>query len=288
MRVMVTGAAEMLGRAVAREYANRGADVAVLARSDLDITDMARVRTQITTRRPEILVNCAAYTDVDGAESEAGRAYLVNGLGPRNLAVACRDTGAVLVHISTDYVFPGHRREAWGIYDRTRPLNVYGNSKLWGEKAVTGLTGAYYILRTSWLFGPGGKNFAATMLRLGRERDTVRVVNDQEGSPTFTPDLARVVADLSASGCYGIYHVTNRGSTTWYRLAREIFRLAGLESKPVACTTADMDRPAPRPRYSVLDPFPLAETIGYLLPPWEDALARYMKLIVDHNCIGWR
>lgn len=276
MRIMVTGAAGMLGREVARAYSRRGDDVVALTRNRLDITDLARVRKQVAEYRPEIVVNCAAYTNVDDAEAETERAYLVNGLGPRNLALACRENGASLVHISTDYVFSGRRRQACRVYDRPLPLNAYGASKLWGERAVRDITGACYILRTSWLFGPGGTNFVSSMLRLGKERGMLRVVDDQEGCPTYTADLARAVVDISATGCYGLYHVTNRGSTTWYRYAQEIFRLAGLKTDLIPCATRDFNRPANRPFFSVLDPFPLAETVGYLLPPWQDALARYL------------
>jgi len=276
VRIMVTGAAGMLGREVSRAYSRRGDDVVALTRDQLDITDLARVRKLVAECRPEIVVNCAAYTNVDDAETETERAYRVNGLGPRNLALACRENGSSLVHISTDYVFSGRRRQACRIYDRPSPLNVYGASKLWGEKAVRDITGTCYILRTSWLFGPGGTNFVSSMLRLGKERGMLRVVDDQEGCPTYTADLARAVVDISATGCYGLYHVTNRGSTTWYRYAQEIFRLAGLKAELIPCATRDFIRPANRPFFSVLDPFPLAETIGYLLPPWQDALARYL------------
>lgn len=277
MRVMVTGAAGMLGRAVAAEFAGRKAELVALSRTDLDITDLGRVRHVVNIQRPAIVVNCAAYTNVDGAEAEPRRAYLVNGLGPRNLAVACREVGAVLVHISTDYVFDGNKPGAYCIYDDPRPLSIYGSSKLWGEQALSVITNSYYIVRTSWLFGPEGNNFVTTVLRIGRDEGKVSVVNDQVGSPTYTLDLARAIADLSASGCYGIYHITNQGSTTWYGFAEEIFRNSGLRVNLTPCNTRAMGRPAGRPPNSVLAPFPLEETIGYLLPAWEDALARYMN-----------
>jgi len=276
---MVAGAAGILGRAVTAEFAGRGAEVIALGRTDLDITDLARVRSAAGTWKPGLVVNCAACTNVDGAEAEPRRAFLVNGLGPRNLAVACRETGAVLVHISTDYVFDGSKPGTYTVYDEPRPLNVYGLSKLWGEKALLCIGGPFYLVRTSWLFGPGGNNFVTTILRIGRERGRARVVNDQQGCPTYTLDLARAIADLSASGCYGIYHVTNQGSTTWYGFAKEIFGQAGLKVDLAACSTVEMKRPARRPKNSVLDPFPLAETIGYLLPPWQDALARYVAVL---------
>jgi len=276
VRVMVTGAAGMLGRAVAAEFTRRQAEVIPLTRADLDITDLGRVRKVIESSKPEIIINCAAYTNVDGAETEPHRAYLVNGLGPRNLAVACREAGAALAHISTDYVFDGDKPDAYTIHDHPRPLNIYGSSKLWGERALSIIAGSCYLVRTSWLFGPGGNNFITTMLRLGEERGSVQVVNDQKGCPTYTVDLARAIADLSVSGCFGVYHITNRGNTTWYGFAKEIFTRKGLHIDLTPCDTPAMKRPARRPRNSVLDPFPLEETTGYLLSAWEDALARYI------------
>ncbi|HOV80036.1 MAG TPA: dTDP-4-dehydrorhamnose reductase [Bacillota bacterium] len=279
MRVMVTGAAGMLGRAVTAEYAGRKAEVIALGRHELDVTDLGRARRVIGAHRPDIVVNCAAYTNVDGAETEIRRAFLCNGLGARNLAVACRETGAVLVHISTDYVFDGKKSGPYGIYDDPRPLNVYGSSKLWGERALALIEGRYYLVRTSWLFGPGGNNFVTTLLRLVQGGGEVRVVNDQTGSPTYTLDLARAVADLTLTGCCGIYHVTNQGNTTWYGFAEEILKKSDLRIVLTPCSTEETGRPARRPQNSVLDPFPLEETVGYLLPAWQDALARYMDSI---------
>lgn len=279
MRVMVTGAAGMLGQAMAAEYASRKAEVIALKRAEMDITDLGQVRRVVGIQKPETVINCAAYTNVDCAEAEPRLAYLSNGLGLRNLAVACREAGAVLVHISTDYIFDGSKSGAYSIYDDPHPLNIYGSSKLWGEKVLSSIANSYYLVRTSWLFGPGGNNFVETMLRIGQEAGKVRVVNDQKGSPTYTVDLARAIADLTASGCYGIYHITNQGSTTWYGFAEEIFKNSCLRVNLTPCNTLAMGRPARRPQNSVLDPFPLEETIGYLLPAWKDALARYMNSI---------
>ncbi|MBE3587630.1 MAG: dTDP-4-dehydrorhamnose reductase [Thermoanaerobacteraceae bacterium] len=278
-RILITGAAGMLGQAVAVEFQRRGDEVLPLARRELDITDFAAVRRALWQYRPHVVVNCAAYTNVDGAEGDYRQALLVNGLGPRHLALACREMDADLVHISTDYVFDGRSTAPYGIFDPPDPINAYGRSKLWGERAVAAAGGRYYIVRTSWLFGPGGKNFVDTMLRIGREKGEARVVNDQRGCPTYTVDLARALADLAATGCYGTYHVTNSGSTTWYDFAAAAFAMAGLRVKLSPCTTAEFPRPAKRPACSMLDPFPLQETIGYLLPPWEDALQRYLSRV---------
>ena len=275
MRVAVTGAAGMLGRDVVAALRERNHDVVALPHAALDITGPERVREEIGRLGPEVVVNCAAYTAVDAAEDDWERALAVNGLGPRNLALACRENGAVLVHVSTDYVFGGHKDTPYGVFDPTGPINAYGRSKLWGELAIRAVHPAFYIVRTSWLFGDG-PNFVRTMLRLGREKAVVSVVDDQHGAPTFTPDLARALSDLVETGAFGTYHVTNGGATTWCGFAREIFRQRGLPVRVDPCTTGEFPRPAARPANSRLDPFPLRETVGYLLPPWEDALARYL------------
>lgn len=277
MRIVLTGAQGMLGRAVTAEAAMRDCALTPLGHAELDITDLAAVRAALKEHRPEAVVNCVAYTDVDGAESEREKAFLVNGLGPRNLALACRAMGAALLHVSTDYVFDGSRNGAYGVYDDPSPVSVYGAGKLWGERAVASLASRFYIVRVSWLFAPWGKNFVATMLRLGRERESLKVVDDQRGCPTYAPDLARVLLDLVATECYGIYHATNQGVTTWYDFARAIMTGAGLPAAVYPCTSAEFPRPAKRPTNSVLDPFPLRETLGYLLPPWEDALERCLE-----------
>lgn len=291
-RVLVTGAGGMLGRDVVAAFRRRGAEVTPCTRTELDITSPAAVREALAGRGaaeaggpPEVVVNCAAYTDVDGAESPDGReaAFRVNGLGVRHLAWACREAGALLVHFSTDYVFDGEREGAWGVYDPPAPPNAYGESKLWGERALAEAGGRHLLIRTSWLCGPGGRNFVETMISLGERRragllpEPLRVVDDQRGCPTFTADLAAAAADLVAAGARGTFHVTNRGATTWYGFARAVFARLGWDV-PVEPVTSDaFPRPARRPRNSVLDPFPLAETIGRLLPPWEESLAAYLR-----------
>lgn len=285
-RVWVTGAGGMLGRAAVSEFRRRGAAVRALGRADLDITRRAAVRAALSgPERPEVVVNCAAYTDVDGAESPAGRAaaFLVNGLGVRHLAQACREADALLVHFGTDYVFDGEREGAYGVYDPPRPLNAYGESKLWGERALAESGCRYLLIRTSWLYGPGGRNFVDTVVGLGERwlaapesQPPLRVVDDQWGCPTLTWDLAAAAADLVAAGYAGTYHVTNSGRTTWYRLACAVFDCLGWRVPVQPVATAEFPRPARRPRNSVLDPFPLGESLGRLLPPWEDALERYL------------
>ncbi|MEW5762524.1 MAG: dTDP-4-dehydrorhamnose reductase [Bacillota bacterium] len=277
MKVMVTGAAGVLGRAVAAECEGRGWNVLALNRQQLDVTHVAAVREAVHTYRPRVLINCAAYVDVDGAEAHVEQAFAVNALAPRNLARLCKEEGVLLVHIGTDYIFSGEKDEPYRVYDLPGPLNRYGASKWWGEQAVREVGGEFLIVRTSWLFGPGGRHFVGTILKAAETGTELRVVDDQQGCPSYAPDVARALADLVAADARGTFHVTNGGITTWYRLAEKVLELAEKKVRVVPCGTEAYPRPARRPRFSALDPFPLKETIGYLLPPWEDALRRYLE-----------
>lgn len=272
MKVLITGAKGMLGQDMVAEFQKRDYEVHAADHKALDITDIQAVRAAITALRPDIVVNCAAYTNVDKAESEPEIAMRVNGLGPRNLALACEATGAVLLHISTDYVFDGEKEGPYEIWDTPNPINVYGKSKLWGENYVRSLMHRYFIVRTSWLFGKGGRNFVTTMLELAKRGEPIRVVNDQRGCPTYTVDLARACVDLVESGCFGIYHVTNQGATTWYEFAREIFRCAGIQIDLEAITSDQFPRPAKRPRNSELCSFPLREILEWEIGDWRQGL----------------
>lgn len=295
MRILVTGAGGMLGRDMTLELAARRHDVVALTHGDLDIADIGAVRERVSALRPDVVVNCAAYTRVDDAERDRETAFATNALGPRNLALACRRVGAVLLHISTDYVFDGEKGEPYTIWDTPSPLNAYGASKWWGENYVRSLLPEHYLVRTSWLFGEHGRNFVTTMLRMADKcgadelessrtvsaprgaAQGIPVVADQRGSPTYTVDLAKACADLLETGCFGIYHVTNQGVTTWYEFAKAIFARVGLAINVRPVTSEEFARPARRPRNSALDAYPLRETIGYVLPPWEDALARFLS-----------
>jgi dTDP-4-dehydrorhamnose reductase len=283
MKVVVTGAAGMLGQEMVGEFRRRGHDVIALNRGQLDITDLPAVREAIGSLKPDLVVNCAAYTDVDRAESERELAMAVNGLGPRNLALACEARGAALMHISTDYVFDGGKDGPYEIWDMPNPINVYGKTKLWGENYVRSLMHRYYVVRTSWLFGAGGRNFVSTILEKMRLRQAIRVVTDQVGCPTYTRDLARVCADLAGTGCYGIYHVTNQGVTSWEGLAVYVLRASGSDLKVDPITSDQLKRPARRPRNSQLDPGPLAATVGYLPRPWTEAVQNYLWTEVDRH-----
>lgn len=278
MKVAVTGARGMLGQAVVAEFANRGDTVAALSHADLDITDCRAVFSTIRKLEPEVVVNCAAYTDVDRAESEPERAMLVNGLGVRNIALVCKEIGATVVHISTDYVFGGDKEGAWGIYDERRPINAYGRSKLYGERFLETVAPRYYLVRTSWLFGPGGKNFVDTILRLARENKELAVVNDQRGCPTYSLDLARAVARLIAAGCPGVYHITNRGAATRYEFARVIVEESRLAINVRPIPSGEYPTPAKRPPNSVLGLFPLPETIDNPCRCWQDAVREYVAM----------
>lgn len=280
MRVLVTGADGMLGSAL-RASCPRGIDFLATDVGDLDITDAAAVDGAFAALRPDAVINSAAFTDVDGCESREDVALAVNGSGPGLLAAACAREGVPLVHVSTDYVFDG-TIPAPGVYaedDPTRPLSAYGRTKLAGERAVAAAGGLHWIVRTQWLYGLRGKNFVETMLRLARERDRLTVVDDQVGSPTGTFDLAPVLWTLlSVRPAAGIYHAVNDGHCSWFDFAREIFRQAGVSVTVDPMDSRQLGRPAPRPARSVLGTSKLRAVLGRGLPPWQDALSRYLAM----------
>ncbi|TEB04617.1 dTDP-4-dehydrorhamnose reductase [Pelotomaculum schinkii] len=277
MKVIVTGATGMLGKQVARLYKEQGADVYLPSHKELDITNYNQVLSILKNIGPDTVVNCAAYTDVDGAEQEQEKAFLVNGLGPRFLALACRHCESTLIHISTDYIFNGEAKQPYQIYDTPCPINIYGASKLFGEAAVREIGGKFFVVRTSWLFGPEGKNFVDTIYSMAQQKDELKVVNDQQGAPTYTVDLAKALVDLNASHVYGTYHITNTGYTTWYGFAKKILKVAGFKTLVNPCATKDFPRPAARPHNSVLNPFPIEKVIGYTLPDWDNAVERHLQ-----------
>jgi dTDP-4-dehydrorhamnose reductase len=250
---LVTGAAGMLGSDLVARLRAAGTEVVALTRADLDLRDHDAVRAAVREHAPATVVNCAAWTAVDDAEHQEGAALALNGGAVRALAAACGSTGARLVQVSTDYVFDGTGTGPYAEDAPTAPVNAYGRSKLAGERAVLD-SGAGYVVRTAWLYGAYGPSFVRTMMRLAAERETVTVVDDQHGQPTWTGDLAdRIIALVSSGAPAGVYHGTNMGDTTWYGLAREIFTLLGLDPGRVLPTTSDaFPRPAPRPANSVL------------------------------------
>jgi dTDP-4-dehydrorhamnose reductase len=253
----------MLGRDLVSALARDGEDAVGLTRRELDITDEAAVRAALRACRPDVVVNCAAWTAVDDAEAHEDQAFAVNATGPAHLAAACAAGGPAgtagsevrLVQLSTDYVFAGDGRRPYAENDPAAPRSAYGRSKLAGEQAVLKLLPrAGYVVRTAWLYGAGGPNFVRTMIRLERERPAVDVVNDQRGQPTWTVDVAlQTIALVRSQAAAGVYHATSSGETTWFELAREVFRLLGADPARVQATSSSAYvRPAPRPRYSVL------------------------------------
>jgi dTDP-4-dehydrorhamnose reductase len=274
MRLLVTGAAGMLGHDVTTAAARAGHDVTPLSRRELDVCDPAGVAAAVAVARPDAIVNCAAWTDVDGAEADERRATAVNGAGAANVAAAAG--GAFVVQVSTDYVFDGEASEPYVESSHTRPLGAYGRSKLAGERAVAAAApDSHAIVRSSWLFGPHGGNFVATMLRLARERDALTVVDDQVGCPTFTGHLAGALVEIAALRLSGIRHVAGAGSCSWHDLAAATFAATGAEVALTRGRTADLGRPAPRPAYSVLRS---ERPDTPVLPPWQDGLHAYLEL----------
>ncbi len=274
-RWLVTGAAGMLGQDLMTLLAGSGADVTGLDRSALDITDQAATEQAVRDLRPDVVVNCAAWTAVDDAESHEAQALAVNGDGAANLAAACAEHGARLMQPSTDYVFDGTGTRPYPEDHPTAPRSAYGRTKLAGEQAVLRLLpDSGYVLRTAWLYGAHGPNFVRTMIRLEASKDTVAVVNDQHGQPTWTADVARQIVMLARSDAPpGVYHATSSGATTWMELAREVFRLLGADDARVTPTTSDeLARPAPRPAYSVLGHARWASAGLQPLPDWRASL----------------
>ncbi len=273
MRLLVTGAAGMLGTDVVSAAAVAH-DVVALARADLDIADADAVRAAVRDIRPNAVINCAGWTDVDGAESAEAAATLVNGDGAGHVAAAAAEAGAHVVHVSTDYVFAGDATEPYREDAATGPIGAYGRSKLAGEIAVADAApSSHAIVRTAWVFGPHGKNFVDTMLRLGAERDTVTVVDDQIGSPTYTGHLAQALVAIADARTLGVLHVTGGGSCSWWDLASETFARAGLQVTVQRGASADLGRPAPRPAYSVLLS---TRSDAPVLPAWRDGLIAHL------------
>lgn len=273
MRLAITGAGGMLGRDVAAAAAGAGHDAVGLTRTDLDVTDGEEVAARLAAARPDAIVNCAAWTDVDGAEAHEDDALAVNGAGAGAVARAAAATDAFLVHVSTDYVFDGSATRPYVESDPVGPLGAYGRTKLAGEQAVAASGADAAIVRTAWLFGLHGANFADTMLRLGAERDEVSVVTDQIGCPTWTGHLARALVTIAERRAAGIHHAAGAGQCSWHGFAVEIFRQAGVRCTVRETTTAAFPRPAARPAWSVLGS-ERADAIA--LPAWEDGLAGYL------------
>ena len=301
MRVLVTGVGGQLGFDVINELHKRGyyaigSDILVKEKISLpcgyiqmDITDEAIVESIIIEMQLDAVIHCAAWTAVDAAEEEENkeRVLAINVDGTKNLAIACKKANIKLLYVSTDYVFDGTGDNAWHTNDHTCPINFYGMSKLLGEKAVSKVMTSYFIVRTSWAFGFNGNNFVKTMLNLGKKYDSLRVVDDQVGSPTYTYDLARLLVDMIETEKYGIYHATNEGKyISWADFAKEIFNIAGYTTIVVPVSTLEYGvSKASRPNNSRLDKSCLTKNGFTLLPSWQNALARYINYLECHNVI---
>ncbi len=275
MRLLVTGAAGMLGRDVVTAAGDAGHEVAAVARAELDMTDQDAVRAVIAAARPDAVINCAAWTDVDAAEAEETAATAVNGAGAGHVAKAAAEAGALLVHVSTDYVFDGTATEPYPEAAPPAPRSAYGRSKLAGEQAVAAAGGRAAIVRSSWLFGPHGRNFVDTMRRLGAEREEIAVVDDQVGCPTYTGHLAPALVQIAERKLAGVLHVAGGGRCSWFELAAATFEEAGIDCRVKPQRTADLDRPAPRPAFSALAS---TRADAPTLPPWREGLRAHLKV----------
>ena len=289
MKILITGSNGMLATQVItdlrRGYTELGEVPAALKNAQLvladvdqlDITDKAATESFMEQHRPDVVINCAAYTNVDGCESNQDDAFKVNAIGSRNLAIACENISAKLVHVSTDYVFRGDEPTPRREYDMPWPISAYGKTKYAGEEFVRQYCKKSFIVRTAWLYGYSGKNFVKTMVWLAKEKGGAKVVNDQHGNPTNAADLSHHLLKIAASEEYGTYHCTGNGECTWYEFAVEIARLAGYEGVMSPCTSEEFPTPTKRPAYSSLDNMMLRVTVGDEMRHWKDALKAYFE-----------
>ena len=284
-KILVTGSNGQLGRALKKEYANEQNVEFIhtdVAKGDgifaLDITDIDAVLAFVREKNPDVIINCAAHTNVDACEAQWDLAYKINAIGARNLSIAAAKTDAKLIHISTDYVFEGTSPKPLTEFDQTGPISAYGKTKYEGERFVKEFSQKHFILRTAWLYGDG-KNFVKTMLKLAETHDTITVVSDQYGSPTSAAELARMVHFLEPTESYGTYHATCEGQCSWADFAKAIFQRAGKTTNVHYVTTEEYNSPAKRPAYSVLDNYMLRLAFGdaFQMADWQDALDEYMK-----------
>ena len=275
MKILVVGSKGQLGKEIAQQFEGKH-ELILKDIPEIDITDYASVEALISGTKPAVVINAAAYTNVEKAEDDQDTAYRVNALGAQNLALVCRKFHTKFVHISTDYVFDGATDVAYDEFDAPNPLCVYGKSKLWGEKLVEQVGGEYYILRTAWLYGEG-PNFVRTMLKLSEQRDQLKVVADQYGTPTYTKDLVWILERLIQTEFYGLYHASNQGSCTWWDFAQKIFELTGKSMKVEPVSTAEYPQKAKRPQHAVMDNKMLKLRGLDVMRTWEVALQDYLE-----------
>ena len=280
MKILITGSKGQLGHDLMNELEKRGIEYIGVDVEEMDITDADACRRVITEAAPDAVIHCAAYTAVDAAEDNVELCRKINAEGTKNIAEVCRDLDIKMMYISTDYVFNGEGTRPWEPDDHREPLNIYGLTKYEGEVYIERLVKKFFTVRIAWGFGVNGKNFIKTMLRLGKERGAVSVVDDQIGSPTYTYDLARLLVDMIQTEEYGRYHATNEGLCSWYEFACEIFRQAGMDEVTVTpVDSSQFPAKAKRPKNSRMDRLKLVEKGFTLLPTWQDALGRYLKEI---------
>lgn len=275
MRIVLTGASGQLGRQIQAQGGDH--EIKALTRKELDIASFADVRAAVRAHKPDLVLNAAAFNDVDRAEAEPDAAFLGNAVGPRNLAIAAADAGAAILHVSTDYVFDGEKTTPYHEYDVPAPLSKYGKSKLAGEVAVKELNPRHYVVRTAWVYEPLGNNFPKTLCALAQKQKEVRVVSDVLGSPTSAKHLARAILSLIGTGAFGTYHLTGQGEgASWFQLATSLFHELGLSARLIPVPSSEFPRPAPRPRYSVLRTI---QQPRILLPPWPEGIAEFAREI---------
>lgn len=287
-KILVTGCNGQLGRAIRKEYANDNVEFINTDVTEgegvkaLDITDVDAVLKMVEETKPEVIINCAAHTNVDACETQWDLAYKINAIGPRNLSIAASKAGAKMIHVSTDYVFEGNGTRPYTEFDEPNPVSAYGKTKLEGENFVKAFADKYFILRTAWLYGEG-KNFVKTMLRLAETHDKVSVVSDQLGSPTSAVELAKMIHYLEPTENYGVFHATCEGDTNWAEFAEAIFKRAGKNTKVNHVTSEQYAKMNPasanRPAYSILDNYMLRLTSDFRMADWQDALDVYMKTL---------
>ena len=287
-KILVTGCNGQLGRAIRKEYADSNVEFinTDVTEGDgvkaLDITDVNAVLKMVEETKPEVIINCAAHTNVDACETQWDLAYKINAIGPRNLSIAASKAGAKMIHVSTDYVFEGNGTRPYTEFDEPNPVSAYGKTKLEGENFVKAFADKYFILRTAWLYGEG-KNFVKTMLRLAETHDEVSVVSDQLGSPTSAVELAKMIHYLEPTENYGVFHATCEGDTNWAEFAEAIFKRAGKNTKVNHVTSEQYAKMNPasanRPAYSILDNYMLRLTSDFKMADWQDALDVYMKTL---------
>lgn len=281
MKILVTGVKGQLGHDVVNELTKRDIEAVGVDIEEMDITDPVSVDRVIKETAPDAVIHCAAYTAVDAAEENEELCRKVNADGPQNIANVCKELDIKMIQISTDYVFGGEGTHFWKPEDACEPQSVYGRTKYQGELAVRNTLEKYFIVRIAWVFGVNGKNFVKTMLNLAKTHDTIRVVNDQFGSPTYTYDLARLLADMVVTDKYGVYHATNEGICSWYDFACAIFEEAGIPMTVKPVSTAEYGAKASRPANSRMSKDKLEENGFERLPAWQDALKRYLDILLE-------